>query len=177
MNWPDSDFLFRANLGRYKEVSIYWKRIVIMKSWKETSFTTFFAHPIGRAHKYFWKLPMICQHREHSFWETLYLIDTFLSSFWFNSEKVIRVTPEVEAHLAFLRGLEKRGDIKVNTDHALKTAINRSLILQEVSCFQTWRITDWIEKKIEKAFCRNVSVLFYTIVSLTCKQCRFTNGR
>lgn len=32
------------------------------------------------------------------------------------SDKVIRMTPEVEAHLAFLRGLEKRSDIKVNTD-------------------------------------------------------------
>jgi len=30
------------------------------------------------------------------------------------------VTPEVEAHLAFLRGLEKRGDIKVNTGEAAK---------------------------------------------------------
>ena len=31
------------------------------------------------------------------------------------------MTPEVEAHLAFLRGLEKRGDIKVNTGEAAKS--------------------------------------------------------
>lgn len=30
------------------------------------------------------------------------------------SEKVIRVTPQVEAHLIFLRGLDKRGDIKID---------------------------------------------------------------
>ena len=177
MNWPHSDFLFRANLGRYKEVSVYWKRIVIMKSWKETSFTTFFAHAIGRAHKYFWKLPMICQHREHSFWETLYFIDTFLSSFWFNSEKVIRVTPEVEPHLAFLRGLEKRGDIKVNTDYALKNGDKPRTNLTRSFLFPNVKDNSQNRKKIEKAFCCNVSVLFYTIFSLTCKQCRFTKGR
>lgn len=34
--------------------------------------------------------------------------------FKFLSEKVIRVTPQIEAHLTFLRGLDKRDDIEVN---------------------------------------------------------------
>ena len=33
--------------------------------------------------------------------------------FKFLSEKVIRVTPQIEAHLTFLRGLDKRDDIEV----------------------------------------------------------------
>jgi len=47
-------------------------------------------------------------------WGLSLLILTLLQALLAQSEKVIRVTPEVEAHLAFLQGLEKRGDIKID---------------------------------------------------------------
>lgn len=51
------------------------------------------------------------------------------------------------------------------------TNLTRSFLFSNVK-------ENWLDrKKIEKAFCCNVSVLFYTIFSLTCKQCRFTKGR
>lgn len=177
MNWPHSDFLFRANLSRYKEVSIYWKRIVIMKSWKETSFTTFFAQAIGRAHKYFWKLPMICQHREHSLgnfvfnWHIFIVIliqqwEGYSSYTWSrSSSRIFTRTGKTWRHQG-----KYRLRIKKNGDKPL-TNLTRSFLFPNVKDNSQNR------KKIEKAFCYNVSVLFYTIFSLTCKQCRFTKGR
>ncbi|XP_020615344.1 carboxypeptidase B-like isoform X3 [Orbicella faveolata] len=47
-------------------------------------------------------------------WGLPLLILTLLQALLVQSDKVIRVTPEVEAHLAFLRGLEKRSDIKID---------------------------------------------------------------
>lgn len=60
--------------------------------------------------------------------------------------------------------------IKKNGDKPL-TNLTRSFLFPNVKDNSQNR------KKIEKAFCYNVSVLFYTIFSLTCKQCRFTKGR
>lgn len=63
-----------------------------------------------------------------------------------------------------------RPRIKKNGDKPL-TNLTRSFLFPNVKDNSQNR------KKIEKAFCCNVSVLFYTIFSLTCKQCRFTKGR
>lgn len=63
-----------------------------------------------------------------------------------------------------------RPRIKKNGDKPL-TNLTRSFLFPNVKDNSQNR------KKIEKAFCYNVSVLFYTIFSLTCKQCRFTKGR
>ncbi|XP_078342541.1 carboxypeptidase B-like [Oculina patagonica] len=47
-------------------------------------------------------------------WGLTLVVLTVLQAWLVQSEKVIRVTPEVESHLVFLRGLEKRPDIKID---------------------------------------------------------------
>ncbi|KAL9959742.1 hypothetical protein ACROYT_G033097 [Oculina patagonica] len=47
-------------------------------------------------------------------WGLTLVVLTILQAWLVQSEKVIRVTPEVESHLIFLRGLEKRPDIKID---------------------------------------------------------------
>ncbi|KAL9959741.1 hypothetical protein ACROYT_G033096 [Oculina patagonica] len=48
------------------------------------------------------------------YWGLTLVVLTVLQAWLVQSEKVVRVTPEVESHLVFLRGLEKRADIKID---------------------------------------------------------------